>query len=273
MLAKLIAHGPDRPAALARLRAGLDHLALLGPATNQAFLASCIEAPAFAEGRATTRFLAETFPSGWRPDDHGLARVRALAAAAWLTKGDGLPEAVWRRTDGFRVMEDCRPAKASVEITDEYGTASIVLSRRPGAVSAEVGDLHVEFTLAEASGDLFVDGRPAFVRVDGSRVAAATGAMSIEASLSLQVEARRADEHEGAASDTIKAPLPGMISDIPVRVGDRVAKGDPALLMEAMKLVHTVAFGRDGMVSAIHCAVGDTVVSGAILMNIEAEGG
>jgi acetyl/propionyl-CoA carboxylase alpha subunit len=84
LLAKLSAWGPDRPAAVARLRAALRETAVLGPATNLAFLQEVLAHPAFLRGDTHTGFLEEHFPA-WRPAD-GDADLAALVAAVALTR-------------------------------------------------------------------------------------------------------------------------------------------------------------------------------------------
>src|SRR3546814_19174239 len=81
-------------------------LAMPGVAVNQAFLVDCLRADAFAEGRATTAFLEETFPDGWQPDARQLLTLRAQAATALIDDAAGSP---LLRTDGFRVTKPPRP--------------------------------------------------------------------------------------------------------------------------------------------------------------------
>jgi len=83
LLAKLIAHGADRAAAVARLAAGLSDLKLLGLATTQAFLRDAVGHAIFRSGEATTRFIETAFPGGWKPDAGELAYLRAAACVAW----------------------------------------------------------------------------------------------------------------------------------------------------------------------------------------------
>lgn len=66
------------------------------------------------------------------------------------------------------------------------------------------------------------------------------------------------------------APIPGLIASIAVSVGQKVAKGDKLLLMEAMKMQTTVYAAADGVVDALHVAVGDTVASKDLLVKLRA---
>src|SRR4030088_1059934 len=83
LLAKLIAHGADRDAALSRLVAGLSDLTLLGLPTTQGFLRDAVRHPLFADGKATTRFIETAFPQGWKPKADDLRRLRAAACVVW----------------------------------------------------------------------------------------------------------------------------------------------------------------------------------------------
>ncbi len=83
MLAKLIAHGADRAAALSRLTKGLSELTLLGVPTIQPFLRDALRQPLFADGKATTRFIETAFPDGWKPNPEELRSLRAAACVVW----------------------------------------------------------------------------------------------------------------------------------------------------------------------------------------------
>lgn len=67
----------------------------------------------------------------------------------------------------------------------------------------------------------------------------------------------------------IKTPLPGVIIDVKVNVGDTVAKGDTVVLLEAMKMENNINADRDGKVALIAVAKGDTVADGAVLIVLE----
>ena len=67
----------------------------------------------------------------------------------------------------------------------------------------------------------------------------------------------------------IKTPLPGVIIDVKVNVGDAVAKGQTVVVLEAMKMENNINADRDGKVAAIQVAKGDTVADGAVLVVLE----
>ncbi len=271
MIAKLIAHGPDRDAAVARLSRGLEDLALLGLPTNQAFLRDCVMAPAFADGRATTRFLTEAFPEGWQPDAAALANVRALAAILWAEDRASDDTRVWHRMDGFRIMGARRPAHLSLTVTDEFGTADVQLTRNALGYGAAIGGAAVPLGWDRTSEYQRIDGRPVHGRVDGGTVHAAHGGLSISATVIPAIDVGSETELSAAGAESVLAPLPGLVTAIAVKPGDKVAKGDMALQIEAMKLVHTLTVEVDGTVRAVHCKVGDTVAAGATLIEMASE--
>ena len=71
------------------------------------------------------------------------------------------------------------------------------------------------------------------------------------------------------SGNAIKTPLPGVIIDVKVAVGDTVKKGDTVVVLEAMKMENNINADRDGKVTAIQVAKGDTVADGAVLVVLE----
>src|SRR6185437_17092969 len=139
MLAKLIAYGADRAAALSRLTNGLSELTLLGVPTIQPFLRDASREPLFAGGHATTRFIETAFPGGWKPDPDELRPLRAAACAVWADLDEMGPATCWSNPWGLRsalrVASAVRPAKVSLHLEDEYGhTDADMLVGRDGVV-------------------------------------------------------------------------------------------------------------------------------------------
>ena len=76
-------------------------------------------------------------------------------------------------------------------------------------------------------------------------------------------------ETVAAGVSAIKAPLPGTVNDITVKVGQTVKKGDTVIILEAMKMENNIDADRDGKIAEIRVAKGDTVMEGAVLVTIE----
>ncbi|MCC5986350.1 MAG: ATP-grasp domain-containing protein [Pararhodobacter sp.] len=258
MLAKLIAHGPDRDAARQRLIAGLDALAMPGLDTNQAFLADCLRAPAFAAGRATTGFLAEAFPDGWRPDPAALLRLRGQAALAALS----LDDPPHTRTDGFRVTarHDGAAGRVPLHVSDTYGDVDLLLLL--GAQPAVL------------DGDKPTPLEPGAVRCwsgDGMTHACGEG-LSLSLALRPLAEARIGASADEAPRGQLLAPLTGLVTQVHVAEGDQVRAGTALVEMEAMKLVHTLSAPFDGRIRRVACAAGETLSAKTILIDMEETG-
>lgn len=255
MLAKLIAHGPDRDTARERLIAGLNTLAMPGLETNQAFLAACLRAPAFVAGRATTGFLAETFPDGWRPDPVALLRLRGQAALAALPH-DGLPH---MRADGFRVTARRGSASARVplRVLDTYGESDLLLllGSQPSVLD----------------GDEPVPLEPGMARcwsIDGTTYACGEG-LSISMTLHPLAEAQIGPDTDESPPGQLLAPLTGLVTQVHVAKGDQVRAGTALVEMEAMKLVHTLSAPFDGIIRRVACVAGETLTARSVLIDME----
>ena len=276
MLAKLIAHGADRTAALSRLTKGLSELTLLGVPTIQPFLRDASREPLFADGKATTRFIETAFPDGWKPNADELRTLRSAACVVWAELDSAEPAAhwvnPWDRRSAIRVTSAVRPAKVSLHLSDEYGQIDAeVLVGRDGIVvelegaSVNLGHPVVEggsIKLASASGHPFI------ARRDGAVVSIAREGLSLSATIRLRIEMPREQGGLEKSGNVIEAPLHGVVSQLHVAIGDTVDKGAPVLQMEAMKLIHTLRAQVAGRIGQIRCNVGDTVPAGAILIEI-----
>jgi acetyl/propionyl-CoA carboxylase alpha subunit len=255
MLAKLIAHGPNRDAARRNLIAGLEQLAMPGVPMNQSFLADCLRAESFAEGHATTNFLTENFPEGWQPDSARLLQLRAWAALRAIAFAGADP---LRRSDGFRVTSAGRPATLPLRIEDEAGTAElrIELTNPPRVVQ---GGLTLPLEGMETA--------QAWRRDDVIHACWMGYTVAVKArnfsDSSLENHA------SGGGAGQIQAPLTGLVSAIHVKAEDVVRKGDLLVEMEAMKLVHSLVAPFDGRVTRLACAVGETLSARSILVELE----
>ncbi|MBL8571707.1 MAG: ATP-grasp domain-containing protein [Phreatobacter sp.] len=258
MVAKLIAHGPDRDVAVANLTAALDEFAVLGVGTNAAFLRDCTTREAFISGELTTGFLAREFAEGWTPPAASLKQLRAEAAAAWATAQPTIVDDPWERRSAFRVTSSGRPAKVEVLLSDDFGEVAVTVLKRPG-------DTRVAFD----DGTTVVAGQPALIRVAPSEVEAALAALVIKARASLAIDATTDVASEGADENRLSAPLPGVVTQLFAVPGAVVEKGESLVQMEAMKLIHTLTAPRAGRIARFYCAVGETVAAGAPLVDID----
>lgn len=267
LLLKLIAHGPTRDAAVARLDAGLRHLVVLGVGTNQGFLRDVVRDPAFNDV-LTTGFIAEAFPNGWAAPAAapGLLGAAAIAAARGVAAGiEQAAPGPWATLTGFRVgaraglpgvcRMEVRPAGGEPVVIDVVAGPSGLHARQDGADLPEPGVL-AALHVADGTVHLVEDGVPW-----------ALGAIPLVQALG---------QADGAAADSatdVVATMPGMIAQLLVETGQAVQSGDVVVVLEAMKLMMPLAAKSAGRVRAVHGRVGQIVTGGAVLVEIEPDAG
>jgi len=277
MLAKLIVHGEDRPAALRRLAEALGEYEVVGVATNIALLKRIVAHEAFASGRVDTGLIvrngavlfAAPAPA---PADvllaAALAEVRALVerrAAAARASGD--PHSPWHAVDPWWVNS----ARHAVAISLADGDA-----RHEFAVRRDGSGWRVSTSAGEAAARVFErDGR-VVVATPGAEFSAAVVRLGEERHVFCRGEHRKlrlvdplahAGE-EDAHGGHLMAPMSGTVVAVMVEAGARVAKGAPLMILEAMKMEHTIVAPAAGVVAAVNFRAGDRVKEGADLVDI-----
>lgn len=270
MIAKLIAHGPDRDTALAVLGAALADTAVIGPRTNLPLLQALCRHPDFRRGDVDTTFLdqhldevLEVLPMP------GPAHLGA-AAAAILESGRvppaaGDPWSPWQATDGW---EPAVPAAVTLRLAGPAGVAREV-SLGGGLIG--VDELATEGGVSPAGKGrwrVFLNGaaRGFETRTAGNSVFVTDG----KTGYVVEHLARYADERSHSEADHHPgAPMPGAVVKIHVAPGDRVAAGDPLVVLEGMKMEYSLRAPFPGVVTALHCAEGDTVEADAPLVDLD----
>jgi len=279
MIAKLIVHADSREAAAARLADACREVEVWPVRTNAGFLARCLDHPRFVEGDVDTGFIAaeegaliaafasEAVLAGAAALLDGLARDddRAFWGSGsfdpWTPTPDGL--------FGFRANSS---SGAKVRAYSAEGASDFVFSARPdwtwnvtaGAASSVID---VQWSRRGRGTTVMFDGRTA-----ASIISAEDDAVVFRAGDVSRVSLRRpATVAAGAASDGgLRAPMPGKIVAAPAKAGDTVTKGQPIVVLEAMKMEHALTAPFDGVVAEFNVAVGDQVVDGAVLAVVKA---
>jgi 3-methylcrotonyl-CoA carboxylase alpha subunit len=270
MLAKLIVAGPDRAAALARLREALAGTALLGLPNNLALLRALAADPRVAAGAFDTQFLDHALDGLLAPRDVPVAA--RLAAAAVFLHGLAPDEAVgpWAQRDGWRL------GGGGLRLGLDAGDGRLIELR---AVAAGPGRWQIDHdgrshaVAAEHRPDdawaLDIDGRRhALVAVtagDRCQVTLDGAAWEFRLDDPYAVKVRGTDDaHPGS-------PMPGRVVAVAVKPGDRVAVGAPLVTLEGMKMEVTVRARVAGLVEKVHCNAGQLVDAEAPLVDIAAE--
>ncbi|MFD7903008.1 biotin carboxylase N-terminal domain-containing protein [Kitasatospora sp. NPDC059747] len=274
MVAKLIAHAPDRPAALRRLADAVRGTALLGLTTNLGFLVELLRAPAVVAGRMDTHLvdaLVATPAEGSTTPAERAEAAAACAAAMQLPPLDGAPASPWQGTVGpsdRRRLDPVAPF-GRVELRHGRRTLGVGLTARRGA-SVEVQVEGRPFTVAATA----VPGSPGLFRgtVDGL---AWTG-LRTAAGWELGIDGHRvaladrsvAGAGAAAADNAVKTPMPGTVVGLLCEVGDRVEEGAALVVVEAMKMENRILAPFTGVVTAITCAVRDLVATEQVLVEL-----
>ncbi len=268
LVAKLVAHGEDRDAATAKLSLALRSLELDGLETNRELLAAVLDDDAFRRGEADIHYLEH------RPDlrdavlpdavrrRHGAAVAFCLTAERAAHSLVPLPAAGWRNV-GRALHAD--------ELTDAAGSLEVRATApgEPAHVLAD-GEWQVVGTATTQGGvvDLVAeDGLRRRYRVRHRGHAADVSGPEGQSTFALRTE-DDPDERGGIAGEC-RAPLPGAITKVLVAVGDSVDEGDGLVVLEAMKMEHTLRANGAGLVAQIQCAPGQQVDLNDLLVAVE----
>ncbi|WP_295244645.1 biotin/lipoyl-containing protein, partial [uncultured Brevundimonas sp.] len=265
MIAKLIVHEDTREAAAARLAEAAGEVEVWPVKANAGFLKRCLEHPRFVAGDVDTGFIAaeEAALQPQPSDEATLAALTLIAEAA--------ADAVEARSDRFGPwggqpglsygVRLNAPAQATVWAhVDGQGVSAAVTPVETGWRGSQGELAHVGFDQVQAGDRLFGyqavdDGFVLFVDGEARRVTPYRAAVGSGA---------------GAVSDgSLRAPMPGKIVATPVKAGDAVTKGQPVVVLEAMKMEHALTAPFDGVVESV-ASLGDQVVEAAVLAVVKA---
>jgi len=275
MIAKIIAWEEDRPTAITRLRRALAETGVLGVATNLGLLKQILAQPDFAAGAIDTGFVEDHRAAllarrRAAPDAvlaaAALCRLRARETAARTAaarSGDSFSP--WALIDGWRLN-----GRGRHEIVFHDGAEE---RRVTATARAEDWMLEIDGRRIVAAGECGSDGLLAIV-IDGIRLRMPVLEHGIEIAVFLESEGWRLVEVDPLAAHTgedptagrLTAPMPGRITQLIVEPGMNVRRGQPLMVIEAMKMEHTVSAPADGVVEAVRFAVGDQVEEGAELI-------
>jgi acetyl-CoA/propionyl-CoA carboxylase, biotin carboxylase, biotin carboxyl carrier protein len=258
MLAKVIAFGEDRDTALRRLDAALSRTTVLGVTTNTAFLRTLLADPRVAAGRLDTGLaerVADALPAEEVPSE-----VLAAAGLADLLSRPEPGAGPWDIPDGWRVGEH---AWTTLRLTTGPAAAPVPVRVRglAGAAQVAVGDgppSRVKAALGD--GTLVVTWEDRTERYDCARCDDVIWLGRGGRSYAVREEEPLAPERGSSMADgVIRSPMPGTVRAVRATVGEKVRAGQPLLIVEAMKMEHTLSAPVDGEVRELLVAPGQQV--------------
>jgi 3-methylcrotonyl-CoA carboxylase alpha subunit len=281
-LAKLIVHAPDRAAAIDRLAAALRDYAILGVTTNLPFLGWLVAHPKFRAGQTTTAFIErEWSPPAATAEPPPLPREVLLGAAALdILDREERAAQTTRPANPWQTVGAWRAGGGSATLRLHHGPHTYRLTTSHNAGGSWTIDLGAAVTtvtiarrgphtilLREGTRTILLRG---LVTPEGLLLAWQGRAYRLTKPAPPTVEAT-ATVASASGSGTLTAPMPGKIIKLHVAAGDHVAANQPLLVLEAMKMEHTIAAPHAGTVRRLPYPLGATVAAGAILAEIDAE--
>ncbi|HTT51900.1 MAG TPA: biotin carboxylase N-terminal domain-containing protein [Streptosporangiaceae bacterium] len=277
MLAKVVAHGPTRDVARRRLARCLAETRLHGVTSNRDLLVGILRETDFASGQTDTGYLGRHDPgqlaASWR--DPAAPRLHALAAALAGQAARRAAAPVLRTIpSGWRNVPS-----ADQHVTFEAGGAQLEVRYRftgwagPGQVTAEVdGELVTGLVLRDVTPELVV-ADIAGVRREISVRQSAGGVWDVDSHLGsteLTERPRFPGPLARATPGSLLAPMPGTVVRVEVAPGARVTAGTPIVVLEAMKMEHSVRAPHDGVVTDLEVTGGQQVDVGTVLAVVDA---
>ncbi len=280
MIAKLIVWDHDRTRTVRRLQQALADFQVIGVTANISFLAAVAASPAFAAAELDTGFIerhrADLFPETEAASDRILAlacldvllsRSREAAEAA---RASSDPFAPWHGTDGWRLNSDnfhrldFFDNGEPVQVTVHFRRNGYLMELPGGSLQvggsidadgylcADLGGNRCRATVVRHGQDLTIlcDGHSHLLTIDDPSLF---------------------ETEQEEAGGRLTAPMPSTIVAVMVAAGDSVERGAPLMILEAMKMEHTIMAPTAGIVAKLHFAVGDMVSEGEELLSFEVE--
>jgi len=268
MIAKIIAHGPDRATAHRRMQAALNQLSCLGPKTNQSLLVQVLADPDFQAGEYDTHYLHRNLKSLLpepMPEEELLAAA-LISAGRWY-KRKQQPNLLSHIPSGWR-------NNRSHDQSDQYqvGDRQVSVSYRSDGyqwhftsgkyqnalriLSFSDQELRVEKDGRQNKYPLILREDQAWIQLPAGRVQQISLVPRFPDTLAMDTEA------------DYTAPMPGQVIQVLVESGQEVTEGIPLVVLSSMKMEHTIHAHPSGKVEAVHVENGDQVSAGTILLSM-----
>lgn len=279
MIAKVIAWDRDRGAALQRLRRALEETELAGLTSNRDFLIALCRDGEFAAGRVDTGLIGRNRDSLVPVEEGPDATVIALAAlnelklreveTARRAASGSDPYSPWSVLHGWRLNDISHVDLVFKQGDRDYPTVCKYAVGGGYEISSPVGTVFADAEL-DAAGRLHAV-------IDGARLSATVAAVGQDRVVILPERTHRILLHDpmAGAGDTdggtgkLTAPMPGKVTAVFVKKGDKVEAGAALMILEAMKMEHTIAAPVDGVLAEVHFQEGEQVDEGVALVAFE----
>ncbi len=289
MIAKLIVHGKDRAEAIEKMRAALNDFVIRGIHSNIPFQAALLQHPRVVSGDFTTGFIAEEYPDGFKKDSVQPADPKRLAALSAFMRYRYLEHI--QMIDGQLAGHEMTIAKKFVVVTgsrvgsneemkeipvrvdlkdgvysvyiEEEGDLSrynIVSNWRPGelCLRATINGTHKITAQVERKGVKFA------LVLDGAHYEC-----MVLSPLGAELQRRMLVKVPPDTSKLVMSPMPGLLTNVSVKVGEAVTAGQKLAAIEAMKMENTLVAAQDGVVAEICANVGESLAVDQLIIRFE----
>ena len=266
MLAKVISFAPNRIDAASKLAKALESAHIGGVKTNRDFLINCLKSPEFLKGNTTTDFIERVNPDRKLIINEGDLNHATVIAALWIqmknrdeAKVAKFMPSGW--TNGRLPKQKIIFEYEGQEIKVEYS------QKRNGQFSFSDNKVAQIYSSDNESIDVMFDGKRHISKITSSEnnilVHMPYG------DVMLNVKPKFTLPGLEVATGGLVAPMPGKVIDIKVKKGKKVKAGDTLVILEAMKMEHSIKAAEDGVVSELLISINDQVENGALLMIVK----
>ncbi len=268
MLAKVISYGATRADAASKLARALEAAHIGGLTTNRDFLVATLKTKEFLDGDTTTDFINRVKPPrALVLSDEQIKHVTAIAAL-WIQELNRLHDDVlghlpsgW--TNGRTPRQNIKFKYKDEEINVTYQ------AKRDGSFKIHDSSVAFIYECYENGIDLEFDGRRHF-----SKVTIHKNQVLVHmpfGDVLLEILPRFIVPGFEVQAGGLVAPMPGKVIDLKVKKGSKVKVGDPIIILEAMKMEHSIRASEDGVISKLFVSGNDQVENGALLMVLDSD--
>lgn len=295
MISKLIVHGENRAVALQKLIGALKNYQIAGVPSNIDFLIKCAKHPIFAQAGAMNTGFLEDYADDVQVLERTTPPALAQAVGAWAVmmhlegrRGPAPPTSTspWSSYQGsWRIGGQSGRATRTLQLQDVPDSAIKCISNRDGSFDVHVGGEHDQSF--HVTGVFGSDTSMQVVVNHSQRIRVSTALKEEHDSIHVLMWPEQSPDYSwevvlkhpyapstleavaGTVGEgTVKAPMPGKISRIEKREGEDVTEGDVVMVLEAMKMEHSIRSTISGKVEEVLFGEGDIVSDGAILMQV-----
>ena len=277
MIAKLVAYGTDRTAAIERLGAALDAFCVSGVRHNIPFLAAILATERFRAGALSTDFIAQEFPHGFAPPDHVVPADQVIVIAAALAQRrlqefetaieGALPGAQPQALERVTVLFDNRSYPVSLRAEGAAYTVEIDGESRLASLEWRPGEPVLQLRAEDRVATVQIERLPGQVlRLAHGGVIRTTQILSPRAAELLALMPRKQPPD---TSRLVLSPMPGLLAQLVISEGQEVKAGEPLAIIEAMKMENVLRAERDGRIATLRARAGDSLAVDQVILEFE----